>query len=121
MNNKQVFRLMFVVIRIVSYILIIYMVCSLLSKSTRFMCSWNEKYGILCPSCGATRATLAIIKGNLFKAIEYNIVYTTAIFPAIVFLILDDITFIFLRLFKVTKKRSLIEVVLEVDSGDSSV
>jgi len=120
-NNNQVFRIMFVIIRVVSYILIIYMVYSLLSESTRFVCSWDNKYGILCPSCGATRATLSIIKGDILKALEYNTVYTTAIFPSIILFILDDIICIVLRLFRVTKKSSLFEVLFEVDSGDNNV
>lgn len=107
------------IIRIISYLLIIYTTYSLIKENTRFICTWNEKYGILCPSCGATRATLSVLKGNIVQAIEYNMVYTVAILPAILLFIVDDILYIILRIFKISKKKSLFETLLEVDSGDN--
>ncbi len=107
------------VIRIISYILVIYTTYSLIKENTRFMCTWNEKYGIICPSCGATRATLSVIKGDIVQAMKYNMVYTVAILPAIFLFIVDDIVCVLLRILKVTKKNSLFETLLEVDSGDN--
>ena len=75
---------------------------------------WNEKYGIFCPSCGATRATLSILRGNILKAIDYNLVYTIAIFPIIFICIIEDILMIFLRRFRLTRKRSLVETLFDI-------
>lgn len=116
MSNRKVFRFVFAFIRVISYLLIIYMIYSLLKNNTRFVCSWNEKFGITCPSCGATRATLYIVKGDILKAVAYNPIYTALIFPIIFIFILDDILYLILRMFKVTDKNSLFETLFEVDS-----
>ena len=115
MNNTRLFYIVFMCMRVVLYILIVYMIYRLLTGSTRFICNWNEKYGILCPSCGATRATLLIIKGQFLEALKYNTLYVVTLFPLSIFLIADDIIIMFARLFKITKKRTLIEILLEVD------
>lgn len=117
MNKRQLFKHIFAVIRIISYFLIIYMIYSLIKNNMRFVCSWNEKFGITCPSCGATRATLYIVKGNLSKALKYNVIYSAIIFPIILILIVDDVLYLTLRLLKITNKNSLFEVLFEVDSN----
>ena len=113
--EKQIwFNRIFICIRIVVYILIIYVTWNLITNNQRLSCDWNDKYGILCPSCGATRATLSIIRGDVLKAIDYNLVYTVAVFPLIVILIIEDILMILLRRFKSTKKRSLVETLFDI-------
>lgn len=113
--EKQIwFNRIFICIRIVVYILIIYVTCKLIANNTRLVCDWNEKYDILCPSCGATRATLAILSGNIFLSLNYNLVYTVAVFPLIVILIVEDLLMILLRIFRLTKKRSLLETLFDI-------
>jgi hypothetical protein len=36
-------------------------------------CIFLEKYGILCPGCGNTRAVRAVLEGNFIEAFRYNI------------------------------------------------
>lgn len=115
MEKQKLFNKLFITIRIVVYILIIYVACNLISNNTRFLCVWNEVYGIICPSCGATRATLSILRGNILKAISYNLVYTIAIFPIIFILILEDVLMILLRIFRLTIKRSLLETLFDIE------
>ena len=112
MNKQLWFNRIFICIRIIVYILIIYVAYKLITNGTRFICNWNEKYGILCPSCGATRATVSIVKGEFLKALKYNLIYTIAIFPLVCIFILEDCLMIVLRRFKLTKKRSLLETLL---------
>ena len=38
-------------------------------------CALNTLTGLRCLSCGATRATLALVRGDLFTAIYYNPLY----------------------------------------------
>lgn len=114
--EKQIwFNRTFICIRIIIYISIIYVTWSLISNNTRLVCDWNEKYGILCPSCGATRATLTVLRGNILKAFEYNLVYTIAIFPIVCIFILEDVVMIVLRIFKLTRKRSLLETLFDIE------
>lgn len=113
--EKQIwFNRIFICIRIVVYILIIYVTWSLVANNQRLACEWNEKYGFLCPSCGATRATLSILRGDIVKAMYYNLVYTIAIFPLVVVFILEDIFMILLRRFRLTRKRSLVETLFDI-------
>lgn len=114
--EKQVwFNKIFICIRIVVYVLIIYVTSNLIANNTRFICVWNEKYGILCPSCGATRATLCILHGNFISAFNYNLIYTIAIFPLVCIFVLEDILMIILRRFKLTRKRSLVETIFDIE------
>lgn len=116
--EKQIwFNRIFICIRIVVYILIIYVTRNLINNNTRFVCFWNEKYGILCPSCGATRATLSILKGDILKAFNYNLVYTVSILPLAFGFLLEDILMILLRIFKLTKARSLLETLFEIEEA----
>lgn len=36
------------------------------------VCLWKRATGIPCPSCGSTRAVLAILRGDLLQALQWN-------------------------------------------------
>lgn len=118
--EKQIwFNRIFICIRLVVYILIIYVTFRLINNNTRILCFWNERYGILCPSCGATRATLSILKGDILKAFNYNLVYTISIFPLACIFIIEDVIMMLLRILKITKKRSLLETFFDIEEVTS--
>lgn len=114
MKKQILFNRIFICIRLVVYILIVYVTWHLVANNERLICSLNEKYGILCPSCGATRATLAILRGDILKALDYNLIYTIAIFPLVCIFVIEDMFMIILRRLKLTKKRSLVETLFDI-------
>lgn len=46
------------------------------------LCWWKNLSGIPCPTCGGTRAVLAIIDGRPFEAIRYNPLLVAALCTA---------------------------------------
>lgn len=94
-------------VRIIVYILL--GLGMLILKYTNIVigtCHINENFGILCPSCGITRATIAILNFNFKLAIERNSYFTLVLFPIFIILFVDDIVCI------VIKKKSFVEVIL---------
>jgi len=49
-------------------------------------CVLNEKLGIYCPSCGGTRAFMALIDGDFVGAFLYNPFLFTVFIPFIVYI-----------------------------------
>lgn len=97
-------------VRIVAYILVVLAVVLCANGKIYLGCMFFEEFGIICPTCGATRATLAMLRGNIISAIEYNAFYSLVILPFVIFLILEDLYVIITRcVFKKTRI-SLIEV-----------
>lgn len=56
-----------------------------------FECIFKRIFNIYCPSCGMTRAFIAIIKFDFIKAIDYNILSV----PLFLFLIIINLSIIF--------------------------
>lgn len=73
-------------------------------------CYWNETYGILCPSCGVSRAIIAILHFNFSLAIRHNLLFTCIVFPLFALLLLNDIYIILKRLFFSQKDISWLEI-----------
>ncbi len=95
-------------IRIIVYILII--ISMLVLKYTnviKWTCYINENFGILCPTCGLTRAVRAILNLNLPLAIKYNAYCTLVLFPIFLILFVDDIICMIL------KKRSFVDIIFD--------
>ena len=65
----------------------------------------KENLGFLCPSCGITRASEAILNLNFSLAIEYNSYFTLVLLPVFLILFIDDIICIAI------KKRSFVEII----------
>ena len=50
------------------------------------LCFSRKIFHFYCAGCGATRATYALLHGNLSTAIHYNPVYTLILIPAFLYL-----------------------------------
>lgn len=78
-------------VKISAYVIIIIAVVLAYTGKITVTCTYFEKFNIICPACGSTRATLSILHGDLFKALEYNAFYSSVIFPLVIIFILEDI------------------------------
>ena len=105
MNTKR--RKILKIIRIIVYILFI--TTMILLKYTdviRGKCYINDRYGILCPTCGITRAMTALANFDISRAIHWNAYATLVLFPTFLILLVDDVICMIL------KKKSLVEIIL---------
>ena len=94
-------------IRIIVYVLLI--ISLILLKYTDLIqseCHIRKNIGILCPSCGITRAIKGIINFDFNSAISNNAYATLVLLPIFVILFIDDIICMIL------KKKSLVEIIL---------
>ena len=95
------------IIRIIAYIaIIIFFIILKYTDIIRWTCYINEHFGVLCPSCGITRAIRAIINFDFNLAIKNNAYCTLVLFPTFLILSVDDIISMILR------KKSLVEIIL---------
>ena len=99
-------------IRLAIYIFAVILIILAVVNNYEGGCYWREKYGILCPACGLTRATVNFVKLNFKEAYSYNPFYTAVLLPFILFLVINDIFVIIKR--KITKKDdiSFVEIIL---------
>lgn len=65
--------------------------------------------GLKCMGCGVTRGFCAFMHFDFKAAFEYNSVFTCAVFPASIFLMLEDSAILLLRHKNKTTRRSLLE------------
>ncbi len=65
--------------------------------------------GLKCLGCGVTRGFCAFMHFDFVTAFEYNSVFTCAVFPICIFLMLEDGLSLVLRKFKKSTRRSIIE------------
>jgi len=70
-----------------------------------FPCLMYERFGIQCSTCGASRAVVSLLSGDLAAAAELNPVITFGIVPILGFLLLSDLAVVIWNLF--SKKRRL--------------
>lgn len=98
--------------RIAIYIISIILAILVVFGKINLLCYWKETYGILCPACGLTRATISILKFDLYNAIEANAFYTIVLVPFVLILVINDLFTIIKR--KITKKKdiSFVEIML---------
>lgn len=78
-------------------------------------CFFFENFGIQCPACGLTRATIAVLHLNFVEAIKYNAYYTLVLIPLIMILIINDLYVVIQR--KINSKKhlpSFVEIILGV-------
>ncbi len=71
-------------------------------------CLFNELFSIVCPSCGATRAFISIVSGDIQSAIGFNPIFTLALYPIFFILLLQDI---FVAIVRVIKKQDSISII----------
>lgn len=99
-----------VYIRLIVYIGIVIALTLAIFDQIYLECIYAKNFGIICPGCGATRATLCIFKGEFLSAIKYNAFYTLIIFPFFIIFTVEDIYVIVKRSIKKTSDISLIEI-----------
>ncbi len=78
------------------------------------LCMYYNFLGVKCAGCGVTRGFTSFMHFDFARAYDYNSVFTCAVFPVCIFLILEDTAVIILRAFNKTKRKSLIESVFDV-------
>ena len=95
-------------IRIAVYILLFASLLFLkLSDENNFgACYINENFGILCPSCGITRTTKAVLSFDFGYAINLHAYFVFVLLPVFLFLLIDDI------ICMIFNRRSLVEIIL---------
>jgi len=103
MNTRKTLKY----IRIFAYILlIIFLIMLKYLDNMHWTCYINENFGILCPTCGITRATKAILNFDFILALKNNAYYTLILLPIFAILLIDDI------ICMITKKKSFVEIIL---------
>lgn len=103
----------FPIIRIVFYLslFIYFSIVSFEKISSSSLCLMYEKTGIICSTCGVTRAFTLIMHGNFIDAFKYNQVFVLAIFPIFSFLFIED-TYTYIKRLIIKKyKPSLLEYI----------
>ena len=101
----------FMMIRIIIYIISLVLIAVVVSGKMTTSCYFVDNYGVLCPACGLTRATIAIASCDIKMAIQYNLFYTVILMPLLLVLISNDI-YVFVRRFIMKKKDiSFIEII----------
>lgn len=68
---------------IIFTIILIIMAILVLGFGIAIPCIFHELTGLYCPGCGATRAMIALSRGNIYQAIRYNSVIFIDI-PAVI-------------------------------------
>ena len=114
MNKKTK---IFSYIRLAIYTAAIFAAVMLINGKITTSCYWNDKYGILCPTCGMTRATINILRLNFREALKYHAVYTGIIFPIAFILVVNDIHMIFKRCLTKKMELSIIEKICGINNS----
>ncbi len=101
-NKNQIFKY----VRIACYaMLVIVLLLLKYTDSLFFTCFINEHTGLLCPTCGITRATIHLLNFDFATAISYNAYFTLVLVPIFAILLIDDIICIILN------KRSFVDII----------
>lgn len=99
------------IIRLVVYVttIIIVYVWSIEAIESTSLCFTYSNHGIICPTCGVTRAFVNLMHFRFARAYAYNSIFTIAIAPISVIIIIQDAYIIIQRLFFKKEKLSLLE------------
>lgn len=101
----------FMQIRMIIYILSAILVALVVTGKMTTSCFFLDNYGIICPACGLTRATISIVSLDIKSAMEYNLFYTVVLVPLLFVLIINDV-YVFAQRFIMNKKKiSFIEII----------
>lgn len=98
-------------VRLCLYIISIIIITTIYIFNIPTSCYLRDNFGILCPACGLTRATISILNFKFVDAFYYNEYYTIILVPMVIIFFINDIYCIFKR--KILKKKtlSLVEIV----------
>lgn len=72
-------------------------------------CLFYQRFHLLCPTCGVTRAFRLILNLKFKQAYYYNALFTCCFAPICLFVIFQDIYIIIYRTIKKNNKYSLLE------------
>ena len=100
------------ILRIILYIIII--IAIILLKNTTILnigCYIYNTTGIQCPTCGFTRALMAVTNLDIISAIEYNAFFTLIFFPIFLFLSIQDIIYILINFIKNKDYKSYVDII----------
>ena len=88
--NKKIRNMLLLELGIIFLVLTIFILEKLDTIKYIPTCFVNEKFGILCPSCGGTRCVVNLILGNIKKSFLYHPVF----FAMIIYLVIVNILYI---------------------------
>lgn len=97
----------FMKIRMLLYLASVILIAFVVVGKIKTSCFFSDRFGILCPACGLTRATISIAKLNIKDAIEYNLYYTVIILPLVITLVANDV-YVFIKRFLLRKTGNFI-------------
>ncbi|MDF2686741.1 MAG: hypothetical protein K0S55_1924 [Clostridia bacterium] len=106
-------------LRIIFYIIffLFFILLSQESAEAGSLCAWYNLFGFVCPGCGTTRAFTNFMHFDFIRAFMYNPMLTLLLAPWSIFIALQDIYIIILRLLRKTEKLSIIEFYLHLLIG----
>lgn len=105
----------FKILRIVRVVLYIILFTTFIVIDTSYfiehksICPIANKFNLLCPSCGVTRAFSSIMHFKFKNAYLFNPVFTVAVAPICIFLFLDDSIRTIVQLFTKKYQYSILE------------
>ena len=104
-----------VILRIILYVAIIFSLIAL--KYTNFLnlkCFIYSRTGILCPTCGITRAVKSLVNFDIASSIKYNTFFTLVLLPIFLILFVQDIFVIVINLIKNKNYKSFVDIIFGV-------
>lgn len=106
-------------LRIIFYFIffLFFMLLPLKTAEAGSLCSWYNLFGFICPGCGTTRAFTNFMHVDFVRSFMYNPMSTLLLAPWSLFIALQDIYIIVLRLLKKTERLSIIEFYLHLLFG----
>lgn len=110
-------KIKFMHIRLFVYLVAIIIIIFVYCGKINLKCYFNQMYGLLCPACGLTRATINIVNLNFKEAAKNNQFFTYVLAPFVFIIIVDDIYVILKRLILKKKSVSLVEILI----GESKI
>lgn len=105
-------KIKFEYVRAIIYIISLILTLLVFLGKINFSCYYKEHFGILCPACGLTRATINILQFKFIEAYKLNAFYTCVLVPFVTVLVINDIYIILKRHITGIKDISLVEIML---------
>ena len=100
------------ILRIILYaIIIVALIILRYTNILNFGCYIYNTTGIQGPTCGFTRALLAILDLDILSAVKYNSFFTLVFFPVFLFLSIQDIIYISINFIKDKNYKSYVEII----------
>lgn len=106
MNKKR-----FMIIRMCIYTISIVLTILVAVGKIKTSCFFQDNFGLTCPACGLTRATISLLNLDFKGAVSYNTYYVLVLMPLVIGLVANDV-YVFIKRFIMKKKSiSFIEII----------